>query len=121
MSCAIRDVAKPSGGEEDCLQIYRIPDPANWNYTSGSSNDIVYKGATNFHSTRNFGLICEWDNVLSSFGSEISEWAKDSVYFMAANKIINGVGGNKFAPQNTTIEEEVAGYANATREQALKP
>ncbi|MEE1013190.1 MAG: lectin-like protein [Clostridia bacterium] len=50
---------------------------------------------------------------------KISEWAKDSVYFMAANEIINGVGGNKFAPQNTTTEEEATGYANATREQAL--
>ena len=45
--------------------------------------------------------------------------AKDSVYFMVANNIINGVGNNKFAPQNTTSEEEATGYANATREQAL--
>ncbi len=51
--------------------------------------------------------------------SKISSWAKDSVYFMAANGIINGVGDNKFAPQNTTTEEEATGYANATREQAL--
>jgi len=49
----------------------------------------------------------------------ISGWAKDSVYFMNANKIINGVGGNKFAPKNTTSAEEATGYANATREQAL--
>ena len=38
---------------------------------------------------------------------------------MAANNIINGVGNNKFAPKNTTTEEEANGYANATREQAL--
>jgi len=49
----------------------------------------------------------------------ISSWAKDSVYFMNANKIINGVGDNKFAPKNTTAAEEAIGYANATREQAL--
>ena len=49
----------------------------------------------------------------------ISGWARDSVYFMAANKIINGVGNNKFAPKNTTTAEEAVGYANATREQAL--
>jgi hypothetical protein len=49
----------------------------------------------------------------------ISDWAKDSVYFMAANGIIQGVGNNKFAPQNTTNDEESRGYANATREQAL--
>ncbi len=51
--------------------------------------------------------------------ADISDWAKDSVYFMAANGIINGVGDNKFAPKNVTTEEEATGYANATREQAL--
>ena len=50
---------------------------------------------------------------------EISDYARDSVYFMAANGIINGVGGNKFAPKNTTTAQEAQGYANATREQAL--
>ena len=49
----------------------------------------------------------------------ISDWAKDSVYFMVANGIIKGVGENKFAPKNTTSAEEAQGYANATREQAL--
>lgn len=49
----------------------------------------------------------------------ISGWAKDSVYFMAANKIVNGVGNNNFAPKNTTSAEEARHYANATREQAL--
>lgn len=38
---------------------------------------------------------------------------------MVANDIIRGVGGNKFAPKNTTSAEEAAYYANATREQAL--
>ena len=37
---------------------------------------------------------------------DISDWAKDSVYFMAANGIINGVGNNKFAPKNVTTEEQ---------------
>ena len=50
---------------------------------------------------------------------EISGWAKDSVYFMAANGIINGMGGNLFAPRNMTPDQEALGYANATREQAL--
>lgn len=49
----------------------------------------------------------------------ISDWAKDSVYFMNANGIIQGVDNNKFAPKNVTSEEEANGYANATREQAL--
>ena len=50
---------------------------------------------------------------------DISDWAKDSVYFMAANGIVGGVGDNKFAPKNVTTEEQATGYANATREQAL--
>lgn len=49
----------------------------------------------------------------------ISDWAKESVYFMAANQIINGVGENTFAPANTTSAQEANHYANATREQAL--
>ncbi len=49
----------------------------------------------------------------------ISPWARDSVYFMAANGIINGMGDNTFAPRNTTPAQEAQGYANATREQAL--
>lgn len=51
--------------------------------------------------------------------AQISDYARDSVYFMVANSIINGVGDNKFAPKNTTTAEEAQGYANATREQAL--
>lgn len=51
--------------------------------------------------------------------ASISDWAKESVYFMAKNDIVGGVGNNKFAPKNTTKAEEAAGYANATREQAI--
>lgn len=49
----------------------------------------------------------------------ISSWAKDSVYFMAANDIIKGMGENMFRPKNITPKEEADGYANATRQQAL--
>ena len=49
----------------------------------------------------------------------ISGYARESVYFMVANSIINGVGGNCFAPKNTTSAQEAQHYANATREQAL--
>ena len=49
----------------------------------------------------------------------ISGWAKDSVYFMKAKGVIDGVGGNKFAPRAVTDAEEAAGYAQATREQAI--
>lgn len=51
--------------------------------------------------------------------ADISEWAKDCVYFMAANGIVSGVGGNKFAPRAVTTQQQAEGYAQATREQAL--
>ena len=51
--------------------------------------------------------------------ADISGWARDSVYFMYANKLVGGVGGNKFAPKNVTSAQEAANYAVATREQAL--
>lgn len=51
--------------------------------------------------------------------AQIALWAKDSVYFMAANNIIGGVGSNLFAPTNVTSAQAAINYANATREQAL--
>ncbi len=51
--------------------------------------------------------------------ADISDWARESVYFMYANGIITGIGDNKFAPQNMTPEQEAALYANSTREQSL--
>ena len=51
--------------------------------------------------------------------AQISDWAKESVYFMAANDIIKGVGENKFAPKAVTSAEQATGYATATREQAI--
>lgn len=50
---------------------------------------------------------------------DISSWARDSVYFMAANGIIKGMEGGTFQPRAVTPEQEAAGYAQATREQAL--
>ena len=67
---------------------------------------------------RQFVLVYEQPSLFAD-DSEISDWARDSVYFMVYNHIINGVGDNRFAPRNTTTEQEAQGYANATREQAL--
>jgi len=50
---------------------------------------------------------------------DISEWAKPSVYFMAKFGIVKGVSDTHFAPKNTTSQQEVSGYASATREQAI--
>jgi len=51
--------------------------------------------------------------------AEISDWARESVYFMVANDIIQGIGNNMFAPRAITTEQQAQGYAQATREQAL--
>ena len=54
---------------------------------------------------------------------QIDNWAKDSVYFMAANKILNGVGSltgvgeNCFAPKVRQVNGAEVG--NATREASL--
>jgi len=50
---------------------------------------------------------------------DISVWARESVYFMAANEIILGIGNNLFAPRAVTSVQQAAGYAIATREQAI--
>ena len=51
--------------------------------------------------------------------NDISDWAKDSVYFMASRNIITGTGNNMFSPKAVTDEQKAQGYAQATREQAL--
>ncbi len=51
--------------------------------------------------------------------SEISDWAKPSVYFMVKFGIIKGISDTHFAPKNTTTQQEASGYATATREQAI--
>ncbi len=81
---------------------YKKATMPGWTYMDDSKFSLEYTKATNFADDEN-----------------ISSWAKDSVYFMNANGIINGVGDNKFAPRNTTSAEEAVGYANATREQAI--
>ena len=53
------------------------------------------------------------------FGDDeyISDWAKESVYYMAANGIINGIDKTHFAPKYKSGETE--DYGGATREQAI--
>ena len=50
---------------------------------------------------------------------DISEWAKESVYFMASSGVINGVGENRFAPRPLSDEQRAAGMSQCTREQAI--
>ncbi len=49
----------------------------------------------------------------------ISEYAENSVYFMAKNDIVKGVGNSCFAPRNVTEEQILGNYATATKEQAI--
>ncbi len=50
---------------------------------------------------------------------DISTWAKPSVYFMVKNGIIEGVGGNLFAPKSYASQDNAMAYATMTREQAV--
>ncbi|MBR2667746.1 MAG: S-layer homology domain-containing protein [Oscillospiraceae bacterium] len=49
----------------------------------------------------------------------ISDYARTSVYFMAANGILNGMGENMFVPKGTATIAGATVAANATREQAV--
>jgi len=51
--------------------------------------------------------------------ANISDWARESVYFMAAHGIILGTGNNMFSPRAVTSAQQTVGYAMATREQAI--
>lgn len=51
--------------------------------------------------------------------ADISDWARPSVYYMSLHGIVNGIDETHFAPKNTTTQQEAAGYATATREQAI--
>ena len=51
---------------------------------------------------------------------QVSGWAKDSVYFMKTNGIIDGVGSNYFAPKHDVTRDEALNCGLAAREQALK-
>ena len=51
--------------------------------------------------------------------ADISDYAKPSVYYMTKFGIIKGIDDTHFAPKNTTSAQEAAGYAMATREQAI--
>ena len=120
--------------DEYVLKAYALGITTGTSNTTFSPNDLldreqaatmlarVYKLYTmkgwSIKKDANFPLKYENTNKFAD-DSKISDWAKDSVYFMAANGVINGIGDNKFAPTNITEAEKKSGYANATREQAL--
>ncbi len=83
-------------------RVFKRSTMPGWNMDNDSEYKLSYTVSAKFADDHN-----------------ISDWAKESVYFMNANKIIMGVENNCFAPKNITSEDEANGYANATREQAL--
>ncbi len=71
-----------------------------------------------------WSLATDSDYPLNSWGfpkfdddDEISDYAKEAVYFMAYYDVIKGIGDNKFGPKNDETLGEMYGYA--TREQAV--
>jgi hypothetical protein len=74
----------------------------NWTYETDTNFSLSYTRPAPFSDDR-----------------DISSWAYDSVYFMAANGIVGGIGNNLFAPRAVTSEQVARGYANNTREQAI--
>jgi len=71
-----------------------------------------------FATDANYPLNFTWPALFAD-DANISDWARESVYFMAANGIILGTGNNMFSPRAATTEQQARGYAVATREQAL--
>ncbi|MBR6400299.1 MAG: S-layer homology domain-containing protein [Firmicutes bacterium] len=51
--------------------------------------------------------------------ADISDFARDSVYFMSNLGIVKGIDDTHFAPKAITDEQAASGYAIATREQAI--
>jgi len=66
----------------------------------------------------NYTLVFTMPDLFADDG-DISSWARNSVYYMAANGVISGVGNNMFAPRATTPAQEAVNYALAMRQHAL--
>ncbi len=94
--------------EQAATMLTRVYKKVNWEGWKLAEDNSYTK-----HSLDNKGVPPFDDDTL------ISDYARDSVYFMTKYGIIKGIGNNKFAPRNTTSAEVAAGYANSTREQAL--
>lgn len=121
-------------GDADVLKAYNIGLVNGTSDTTFSPNDLLTReqAATLLTRVLKAAYIPGWtlqtdSNYTLNFtqpnkfadDDKISGYAKQSVYFMASNGIIGGVGGNMFSPRATTAEEQAANYATATREAAV--
>ena len=90
--------------------------------TAATALTRVFKRATipgwSFATDTNYPLFFLYPPLFAD-NADISDWAWGSVYFMTANRIIQGIGDNMFAPRNVTSAHEAQQYATATREQAI--
>ena len=66
-----------------------------------------------FGTTNAWADASDWETaeLQKADDKDISDWAKDSVYFMAANGIVSGTGNNMFSPKAVTSEQQAQGYA----------
>ena len=74
----------------------------NWTIATDDDYTINYSGVKKFADD-----------------TDISDYAKPSVYFLVKYGVLSGIGDNKFAPRNVNSVQEAEQYANATREQAI--
>ena len=66
-----------------------------------------------------FELVYEKLQVPFSDDNLISDWAKDSVYFMASNSIIEAYSENRFIPKSLTGDDDKSDYINMNYERTL--
>ena len=82
----------------------------------------VFKSATipgwTLATDDEYPLTFTWPELFAD-DANISDWARESVYFMAYNGIVLGTGNNMFSPRAVTTAQEAVGYASATREAAI--
>ena len=71
------------------MRVYKKHFIKGWSFEKDSDFKLSYEVQKNFLDDEN-----------------ISQWAKESVYFMSANGIIFGVGENRFSPLSTTSREQ---------------
>ena len=71
-----------------------------------------------FETDAQHPLKFDWPAAFSD-DANISHWAREGVYFVAASGIMHGIGNNMFSPRAMTTAQQAAGYATATREGAL--
>ncbi len=118
--------------KEDILKAYNLDITVGTEATLFSPNDLITREQVATMLTRTYkrsefdGWTYETDSdyVLNYNGvkkfaddDEISDYAKESVYFMVKWGIINGMGDNTFAPHGNILFED--GYGYATREEAI--